>query len=303
MQDIKLIYNKSPLNYTGGKYKLLNQILPYFPQKIEKFYDIFCGGANVIVNVEAKELIGADINNKVISLFVYFKNTKEDVILNEISNVIRHYGLSESNLNSYESYGCNSSDGLGVFNKIKYAALRNDYNSENYIFEKNIMFFVLVVFGFNNQIRFNSQNKFNIPVGKRDFNEKTKANLEKFLIAIKTKNISFINKSYKEIEINEGFVYADPPYLISNATYNESGGWCKNKELELLNYLKNLNDKGVKFLLSNVLEHKGMKNEILDGWIKENGFNLIEISHSYKNSSYNIKKNDTITREVLINNY
>lgn len=25
---------KSPLNYTGGKYKLLNQIIPFFPQKI-----------------------------------------------------------------------------------------------------------------------------------------------------------------------------------------------------------------------------------------------------------------------------
>ena len=27
---------QSPLNYTGGKYKLLTQILPMFPKNIEK---------------------------------------------------------------------------------------------------------------------------------------------------------------------------------------------------------------------------------------------------------------------------
>ena len=40
-------YIKSCLNYTGGKYKLLNQILPLFPQDIDKFIDLFCGGASV----------------------------------------------------------------------------------------------------------------------------------------------------------------------------------------------------------------------------------------------------------------
>ena len=35
---------KSPLNYTGRKYKLLPQILPYFPSNINTFVDMFCGG-------------------------------------------------------------------------------------------------------------------------------------------------------------------------------------------------------------------------------------------------------------------
>lgn len=36
---------KSPLNYVGGKYKLLPQILPLFPDRIRTFYDVFGGGA------------------------------------------------------------------------------------------------------------------------------------------------------------------------------------------------------------------------------------------------------------------
>ena len=31
---------ESPLNYTGGKYKLLDQLLSHFPKNINNFYDI-----------------------------------------------------------------------------------------------------------------------------------------------------------------------------------------------------------------------------------------------------------------------
>ena len=37
---------KSPLNYTGGKFKLLPQILPLISNKIDTFIDLFCGGGN-----------------------------------------------------------------------------------------------------------------------------------------------------------------------------------------------------------------------------------------------------------------
>ena len=46
---------KSPLNYTGGKYKLLPQLLPLFPQNINTFVDLFAGGCNVGVNAHAKK--------------------------------------------------------------------------------------------------------------------------------------------------------------------------------------------------------------------------------------------------------
>lgn len=39
---------RSPLNYIGGKYKLLPQILKYFPTDINCFIDLFCGGAMLV---------------------------------------------------------------------------------------------------------------------------------------------------------------------------------------------------------------------------------------------------------------
>ena len=36
-------YIKSPLNYVGGKYRLLKQIIPLFPKEIDTFVDLFSG--------------------------------------------------------------------------------------------------------------------------------------------------------------------------------------------------------------------------------------------------------------------
>ena len=41
---------QSPLNYTGGKFRLLPQLLPLFPKDAGTFVDLFCGGCNVGIN-------------------------------------------------------------------------------------------------------------------------------------------------------------------------------------------------------------------------------------------------------------
>ena len=64
---------KSPLNFTGGKYKLLPQLLPLFPQDISTFVDLFCGGCNVAVNFSAKKIICNDIDSNLISFYIIFQ--------------------------------------------------------------------------------------------------------------------------------------------------------------------------------------------------------------------------------------
>lgn len=59
---------QSPLNYTGGKFKLLPQILPHFPKDIDVFVDLFCGGCNVGINVKANSVIYNDLMN---TCFIY----------------------------------------------------------------------------------------------------------------------------------------------------------------------------------------------------------------------------------------
>ena len=71
----------------------------------------------------------------------------------------------------------------------------------------------------------------------------------------------------------------------------------------LLHFLEKLNEEGIPFALSNVIEHKGKVHEELKQWVDKNHFNLIYIKASYSNSNYQIKDKEAITREVLITNY
>ena len=299
---------KSPLNYTGGKYKLLNQIIPIFPSNLDLFVDMFSGGANVGVNVNAKRIVCVDKQEEIIRVMDLFKKYEDGFIISSLEKIIDKYSLSNSLLNGYEAYNCTSDKGLGSYNKSKYLELRKDYNSmkENST-EKDLLFLTLVIYGFNNQIRFNSSGEFNMPVGKRDFNNSLRKNLKNFIIKLKSKNIEFINSDFREFAIettDNALVYCDPPYFLGTASYNENGGWTKQDEVDLLNYLSILDSKGVKFALSNVIEHKGNKNDILESWIKEHKYNVHIINCDYNNSNYHKQKgNITKTTEVLITNY
>ena len=64
-------------------------------------------------------------------------------------------------------------------------------------------------------------------------------------------------------------------------------------------FLHKMDEKGIKFALSNVIEHKGKINEILIDWSKK--YRLIEIQSDYSNSSYNTVGGTS--KEVLIVNY
>ena len=54
-------YLKSPMNYIGNKYRLLNQIIPLLP-KANSFVDLFAGGLDVSINYNAQNIYCNDIN-------------------------------------------------------------------------------------------------------------------------------------------------------------------------------------------------------------------------------------------------
>ena len=300
-------YILSPLNFTGGKYKLLPQILPLFPTDINTFVDIFCGGCNVGVNVKAKHIICNDIDFRIIGLMNYFKSTTYDVLKTKIDKIIQDYRLSDSTRHEYSFYDCTSASGLGSYNRDKFLALREYFNNlEETKSDYYLYFYILIVFSFNNQIRFNSDGQYNLPVGKRDFNTRMQKKLKGFLSHIG--NIEFRNSSFETIAPDslgtDDFVYADPPYLITCATYNEKNGWNEDKEYQLLNYLDSLSNRNIKFALSNVLSSNGKENTILKDWVNNHSnYKCHHLDFSYKNSNYHKKQTSDKTDEVLITNY
>ncbi len=283
---------KSPLNYIGGKYKLLEQILPLFPKEINHFVDLFAGGCNVGINVYAEKIIFNDNLTYLIELFQTFHSKELEAVITHIENRILEFDLSLTNEEGYKK-------------------IREFYN-EN---KNPLDLFVLIAYSFNHQIRFNNSHKFNNPFGKNrsSFNKTMKLNLERFIIQLKNKNIQFSNVSFEKYDYSflskNDFVYCDPPYLITTGSYNDGKrgfkGWSEKEEFDLLKILKQLNSKSVNFALSNVIEHKGKSNDILINWLNQNpSFNVNYLNKNYSNSNYQTKNRDKNgSVEVLITNY
>ena len=282
---------KSPLNYIGGKYKLLNQITPLFPNNINTFVDLFAGGCNVGINVNANKILCNDNLTYLIELFEYLKkNTVENTIKN-IENRIDEFQLSQTNEEGYKKF-------------------RDFYNETKLTLD----LFVLIAFSFNHQIRFNNSHNFNNPFGKNrsSFNNNMKNNLINFISKLQSGNFNFSNQSFEDFNFsqlsNDDFVYCDPPYLITTGSYNDGNrgfkGWSEKEEIELLNILDDLESKNIKFALSNVIEHKGKENFLLKDWLSNRAYILNYLDKDYANSSYQTKDRDKkASIEVLITNY
>ena len=277
---------KSPLNYVGGKYKLLPQILPYFPDNINTFVDLFGGGFNVGINIEAKQIICNDLETVVIDLFKELKKLSSEEALKILKDTIEKYELSKTNEEGFKR-------------------IREDYNKGDRSWN---MFYAMLTHAFNYQIRFNKQGEYNMPFGRNrsSFNPNLEKNFIKFIDKLGEINVTFFNSDFNKIKIDmlgeNDFVYCDPPYLVTCASYNEQDGWNETKERELLGLLDNLNAKGIKFALSNVLENKGKTNEILKVWTEK--YNVHYLNYSYSNCNYHAKdKSENSTVEVLITNY
>ncbi len=277
----EIINYSSPLNYIGGKADMIDFLRRNAPKNIDRFVDLFGGGFNVGINFNCEQLIYNDCNFKVRELLETFKNEDTSEIYKYIQKMIKKYKLRHGE-------------------KKSYLKIRELYNKTPIEKRDPKLLYLLVLYGFQQQIRFNSSYDYNNPVGQAGFNDKLAEKLISYCRNLKEKNVSFYSKDFTDIDnlINKKtFVYCDPPYLITLGSYNDGkrgfNGWNEDDEKRLLKYLEKLNKKGVKFMLSNVLEHKNMQNKLLIDWIKQNNFKVIEYDGK-------ARKNRT---EVIIINY
>ena len=300
-------FTVSPLNYIGGKARILDQLLPMFPEHINTFVDLFCGGCNVGINTKANNYVYNDSNRELIGLLKMFLRLNTSTILKRMDEIVEHYGFSKTKDHDFAYYGGNPMKGVSRYNKDPFLRLRQDYNNSPRNNQHYVMLYALVVFGFNNQMRFNDKGEYNLPVGKRDFNEVIRRKLEVFVEKLKAQQPVIQNNDFRRFDINQldnqSIVYLDPPYLISTATYNEGGGWTEKDELDLLDFMDNLNARGIRFALSNMLEHKGRKNQLLIDWIGQRDLQVVDIIMDYSNSNYHVEGKTSGTVEVLVKNY
>lgn len=261
--------------------------MPLFPKEIDTFVDLFCGAGTVSVNVNSNKIICNDLINYLPELF----NTWKSKSLEEINQYIDKT-ISENNLSST--------------NKEAFLAFRKKYNTT-----KNIEdLFVLICYSFNNQMRFNNSHQYNSSFGYEasTMNDNIRNNINLFVNAIHNKNIEFLCNDFRDVNLSElglnDFVYCDPPYLISCAVYQDGKrgfkGWNQQDDIDLYDLLDSLDERNIKFALSNMLESKGIKNEYLIDWSRK--YNIHNLRANYNGSNYQ-RKTGKKDAEVLITNY
>lgn len=282
-EDEEVVY-ESPLNYIGNKVKVVPDIKKYVPQGHKAFYDVFGGGFNVGINMSNLKVVYVDINHYVTELIESFSKYDTYEYIMYMRKMIKSFGLKKGDAESY-------------------LKIREYYNSLDLDKRDPRLLFTMILYGFQQQIRFNNSHNFNNPVGVRWFNDRILEKMVSFSRRIKEREYIFLSDSYLNVE-NEldssTFVYMDPPYQLTNGSYNDGKrgfkGWNVELEGELFSFADRLNKRNISFMISYVVEHKGQVNQNLLAWVKQNGYKIIELGKIMGISGSRRK-------EVLIINY
>jgi DNA adenine methylase len=294
---------RSPFFYVGDKYKIIEQISEHFPKDIKTFIEPFIGGGTVFLNVKAKSYLLNDIDSYLIKLhdFLIQQTENQDIFFKELEKIIFKYSLSRSYLEDIVPVELKKEfkkTYYARFNKKGYLKLRDKFNNDK---SNMLELYVLLIYGFNRMLRFNSSGNFNLPVGNVDLNQNVINALKDYFSFVENKSLKLSNLDYidfiSQIDIdNNDFIYLDPPYLISSSEYNKL--WNEEEETRLLKFLDNLNKKNVKWAISNMIENNNKTNEMFSNWMLDYNVNFIK-------SNYISFNNNTIKpiKEVLITNY
>ena len=287
----------SPIFYMGNKKKLVNKgLIELFPKNISMFVDLFAGSGVVSMNTEASKYIINDIDTNLIDLYNMFKFAEADTIIEHIESRIEQYGLARERTKRNEF---KDKEKIEQYKKA-YMSLRSDYNKNKTVLD----FYTLMFYSFSQQFRFNNKGEFNMPCGNDCFSDKNKEYIRDGRNFFKNDNVIITNNDFRKLKIskldNNSFVYLDPPYLDTTATYNENGGWTIKDEQDLYNICEELDDNGIKFGMSNVFINKGKTNDKLIEWCNKNKWNI----YTFDKFTYMAcGKGNSNAKEVFIKNY
>lgn len=275
---------KSPMNFQGGKFKLLPQILPLFPDKINTFVDLFCGGLDLCLNVKAEKYIANDIILPMVEMYNYLKDSNSDEVIQNIESLIKTYNLNKTNTEGYIN-------------------IRKDYN-----LTKDVkLLFPIICYCYNNQIRFNSKWEFNRHFGlnRSSFNDKIKNNLILMLDNLKNKNINFkcedvFNINYNNFNPDNLFFYCVPEGTL----IYQNGIYKPIEEVEL--YVTDLGNGNTCTKLHKRQANEEIVNLNIMGISRHNN---LKLSKSHKVFVYcegvviEKKAEDLTTKDLLIIDY
>ena len=288
----------SPIFYMGNKKKLIKKgLIELFPSNIDTLVELFAGSAIVSMNTKANKYFISDIDKNLVNLYKLFKYNTADIIIKHIWNRVNEFNLSKERTRRCDFVG---REDVREEYKKSYMNFRKYYNES-----KNVLdFYTLMFYSFSQQFRFNNKGEFNMPCGTDCFSETNEKYIQDGCLFFNKDNVCVGRSDFRTLNVDlltkNDFVYLDPPYLNTTAVYNENEGWTIKDEEDLYNLCEKLNERGIKFGLSNVFENKGIKNEKLIKWCETNNWNV----YTFNKVSYTAcGKGNSNAKEVFITNY
>jgi DNA adenine methylase len=222
------------VKWVGGKRQLMFELIKNMPKSYNRYFEPFIGGGALFFELQPEQAYISDMNEELINLYSVVRDNVYELIKDLSKHeVSKEYFLEIRNIDRTEQY------------------------TELSDVERASRFIYLNRTCFNGMYRVNSQGQFNVPFGHyknpRIIDENNLLNCSELL-----KNTEIKCADFSEIltKVKKGdLVYFDPPYVPLNETSSFTSytkdGFDINMQFKLRDVCDELDNKGVKFMLSN----------------------------------------------------
>lgn len=292
------------LKWVGGKTQLLDKIIKKIPKEMNNYFETFLGGGAVLFavlslkkqgNIKVNgQIYATDVNSSLINLYRKIQSSHEE-LFKVIQGFIKEYDSikvfkgSKKPVDKVEAMTSKES---------YYYWLRDKYNSEDKCSILSAALFIII-----NKLCFRGMyregpNGFNVPFGhyKKTPSVITKDEIDNISNLIQ--EVTFIDCSFEDvfelINTESDFVYLDPPYAPENKTSfvgYVADGFSKEMHENLFRKTKELDEKGVRFMMSNANVD-----------MVTNAFQEFQIEKIVARRAINSKDPSATTKELIVCN-
>lgn len=224
------------LKWAGGKRQLLPEIKKLIPNGFRTYYEPFLGGGAVLFFLQPRHAIVNDNNAELINMYIVIRDNVDELI----QDLKKHHNESD------------------YFYKIRELDRTSKYNDLNPI-QKASRLIYLNKTCYNGLFRVNKNGEFNAPFGRyKNPNIVNEIVLRAVSNYLNENHVEFLNVDFEQAVTGSrrtSFIYFDPPYYPISDSSNFTGytldGFTKDDQIRLKNLCDMLNNRGVRWLLSN----------------------------------------------------
>uniref|UniRef100_A0A6C0LKV1 site-specific DNA-methyltransferase (adenine-specific) n=1 Tax=viral metagenome TaxID=1070528 RepID=A0A6C0LKV1_9ZZZZ len=258
---------KPLVKWSGGKTDEIKIFSKYFPEDYDIYIEPFVGGGSVYFYLNPDNAVISDVHSELIALYKCIGNGDGQAI--------------------YDFMGNTPNDEATYYNVRDVMEIHSELDiAKRFYYQRKTCF--------RGMLRYNKDNKFNIPYGRYktiNYTELLNKEYETLLHRTEIYNSKF-EVIFEKYNDEKNFMFLDPPYDSEFTDY----GYCKFDKEEHIKLANLFKSTKIKCLM--IIGKTRFIEELYDGYIVE------EYDKKYKFKLYNNRIGDEInTKHLVIKNY